>query len=86
MNPQGWRESAGVRCRLHSSAPLRTHSSIISFKLQVRRSVESFVTPVLISIRSPFGGLTLWSTSDMTENDISDIFVQLVDNLNELRQ
>lgn len=44
--------------------------------------IEATVTKLLVATKQLLEGLTLWSTRKMTEDQVSDIFVQLATQFN----
>ena len=48
----------------------------------IQPAVESAVTRLLVSIKKLLEGLTQWSTSDRSEEDVSDVYVTLGNDFN----
>lgn len=44
--------------------------------------IEATVTKLLVATKQLLEGLTMWSTRRMTEDQVSDIFVQLATQFN----
>ncbi|KIP02833.1 hypothetical protein PHLGIDRAFT_111593 [Phlebiopsis gigantea 11061_1 CR5-6] len=53
-----------------------------SSRAQASPAIESAVTRLLVSIKALLETLTLWSTLQKTENDVSDVYVRLGNDFN----
>ncbi|KAF9353270.1 Bud site selection protein 6 [Mortierella sp. NVP85] len=73
-NPQHGTAGAAIRRRRSDQTATGTRNST--------NPIEATVTKLLVATKQLLEGLTLWSTRKMTEEQVSDIFVQLATQFN----